>query len=203
MRPRQFTDEEMLSVARQCFLAHGPGVSTQTIADALGVTAAALFRRVGNKRELLFRALAPELPPPFVNMLEAGPDDRPVLAQVVELATKVDAFFRSMAPFLSVLRASGLTPKDMFERFDEPPPLRAVRALTAWLSTLHGAGRVHVPSPEAAALAFLGGLQSRHFMQHTCGHSYPKGGADYVEVFAHLYYRGIAPLSEPRPEAPE
>ena len=45
MRPRQFSDDELLQTARRCFLEHGPGVSTGLIAEELGVSQAALFKR--------------------------------------------------------------------------------------------------------------------------------------------------------------
>ncbi|MEM6994753.1 MAG: TetR/AcrR family transcriptional regulator [Myxococcota bacterium] len=191
MRPRQFTDDEMVCAARACFLEHGPGVATSEIAKALGVSSAALFRRVGSKRELMLRALAPPAVPPFVGTLRDGPDDRPVGVQLEAIAVAIDTFFEGMFPIISVMRAAGIDPHEMFARFDEPPPVAAVRALAAWFTALHEQGRVHVDDPLAAAKAFIGGLQGRHFLRHACGAALPASPPDSARGFARIFFRGI------------
>ena len=59
------------------------------IAEDLGVTAPALFRRFGSRNDLLTAALRPEERPPFIADLELGPDRRPVETQLVEIFTKI------------------------------------------------------------------------------------------------------------------
>ena len=59
VRPRQFTDEQILASARKSLLEHGPGVSTAKIAKAVGMSQAALFKRFGSKEDLLIAALMP------------------------------------------------------------------------------------------------------------------------------------------------
>ncbi len=192
MRPRQFTDDEMISAARQCFLEHGPGVATSVIADRLGVSSAALFRRVGSKRELLIRALAPPAMPPFVESLRKGPDARPVSEQLEAIAVEIDAFFATMFPVIAVMRAAGVDPHEVFDKFDEPPPALAIRELAAWFSRLTEQGRIELDAPVLTAMAFIGGLQGRHFLAHACGASLPEPEPDAPATIARIFYRGVS-----------
>ena len=57
VRPRLFSDAEILQVARRCFLEHGPAVSTTVIASEVGLSQAALFKRFGTKQNLMLLAL--------------------------------------------------------------------------------------------------------------------------------------------------
>ena len=196
MRPRQFTDEEMVQTARRCFLEHGPGVSTNAIAAELGVSSAALFRRVGNKRTLMLRALMPPSVPPFVETLARGPDERPVGEQLEAIAVQIDTFFVELFPLFAVLRAAGLHPQDLLEHMDEPPPAKAVRGLAAWLATLIEQGRIRDVVPSSAAMSFIGGLQGRHFLRFACGQSLPPLDPDFPRTHARIFYRGLAPDSE-------
>lgn len=193
MRPRQFTDAEMVAAARRSFLAHGPSVATSEIAKDLGVSSAALFRRVGSKRELLLRALAPPATPPFVATLSRGPDDRPVCDQLCAIATEIDAFFALIFPMVAVMRAAGIDPHEVFAGLDEPPPVKAVRALTAWFAALVAQGRIGTVHPYTAAMSFIGGLQGRHFLRAACGAVLPAEDPDAPAMFARMFYGGIAP----------
>ena len=52
MRPRQFTDEDILTATQACILELGPSVSTTVIAGRVGMSQAALFKRFGTKEKL-------------------------------------------------------------------------------------------------------------------------------------------------------
>lgn len=192
MRPRQFTDSELFAAARQVILAHGPSVSAKRIADELGVSAAALFKRVGTKQELIRRALVGVDMPQFIRDLERGPDERPVREQLLERARQIDGFFAKAMPAISMLKAAGFCPSEVFKEMDEPPPLRAVRALRSWFDALHSQGRVTFDDPEAIAIAFLGSLQARHAVRSFLP-SYPTGGERYLDALVDTTLHGIAP----------
>ncbi len=191
MRPRQFTDAELFSAAREVILAHGPSVSAKRIADELGVSAAALFKRVGTKQELIRRALVGDTPP-FVANLEAGPDDRPVREQLLERAREIDDFFTKAMPAISMLKAAGFCPAEVFCDHDVPPPIRALRALQQWFEAVHAQGRLAFEDSEAIAIAFLGSLQARHAVRSFLP-SYPSGGPRYIESLVDTTLNGIAP----------
>lgn len=194
MRPRQFTDAELFAAAREVILAHGPSVSAKRIAEELGVSAAALFKRVGTKQELIRRALVGVNVPDFVLHLEQGPDDRPVHEQLLERAQEIDAFFTKAMPAIAMLKAGGFCPSEVFADLDFPPPIRALRAMTSWFETLRAQGRVTTTNSEATAMAFLGSLQAPHAVRSFLP-SYPNGGSSYLSSLVANTLHGIAPQS--------
>ncbi len=192
MRPRQFTDKELIAAARAMFLEHGPSVSGARIASELGISSAALFKRVGTKQELLRRALIGGDVPPFLPILEnTPPDDRPVAEQLLEHDARIDAFFAKAMPAIAMLKAAGLCPHDVFSDQATPPPVRAVQALTKWFETLVEQGRVTVESPQALAIAILGSLQARYAIRSFLGDAYPDGGPNYTRLLVDTLLRGI------------
>jgi AcrR family transcriptional regulator len=198
VRPRTFTDDELLEVARRWFLAEGPAVATSKIAADLGVSAAALFRRMGSKAELMRRALGVPECPDWVRQLEDGPDDRPVQTQLRQLAHIVDDFFETRLPALAVFRAAGIHPAELFADMPLPPPVRAAHALRQWLDALVDDGRVGPIDSQAIAIAFLGSLQSRHMLRHACGASYPDGGPAYATTVADVFTTALPLAPEER-----
>lgn len=146
------------------FLEHGAGVATAVVARRLGVSAAALFHRFGSKRNLVLRALTPQLPD--FEAIEAGPDARPIPEQLREIGLEVSQRLRKMGPRMAALRSAGLSPKDCFDHFEEPPPLRLHKSLTRWFQLAIEQGRVRPGDAGCYAMAFLGGLNSRHFFTH-------------------------------------
>jgi len=92
-RPRSISDEQILHTARECFLAHGPSVSTDVIAEQLGVSSPALFTRFRSKNELMMAALVPQGPAPWIPLVEAGPDARPLREQPAQNLPELAEFF--------------------------------------------------------------------------------------------------------------
>ena len=184
-----------METARRCFLEHGPNVSTATIAAELGVSPPALFRRVKTKEELLRRALTLPVYPPWIERLDRGPDDRPIAEQLRELLQEMDAFFNTMAPALATLRASGVCAAEMFANFEEPPPVRAVKALMAWFEAAAAPG-VQLDL-QATAIAFMGTMQARHMSRHLLGDAYPDGGPQYLETIVTIFARALTEGAEP------
>lgn len=194
MRPRTFTDQELLDTARALFLEHGPKLSTSRIAEALGVSQAALFKRFSTKQELMIRALMPQGAPPWIERISDGPDARPVPEQLLQIIREIEEFFGGMMPAIAVLRASGITPESMLEHFPgEPLPCRVHTTMTRFFATLHEQGRATVASPEAAAMAFMGAMHSRHNLQHILGDRAPEVGDDYPERMVELFWSGMKP----------
>lgn len=192
MRPRQFTDEELIDAARALFLEHGPSVSGARIASALGISSAALFKRIGTKQELLRRALMGGDVPPFLPILEQQPPDaRPVAEQLLEHVDRIDAFFAKAMPAIAMMKAAGLCPHDVFSDQETPPPVRTLRALTRWFETLVEQDRVTVENPEGLAIAIVGALQARHALRSFLGEAYPDGGPQYTQTLVHTLLRGI------------
>ncbi|MCX4247907.1 TetR/AcrR family transcriptional regulator [Paraliomyxa miuraensis] len=196
MRPRQFTDDELLQTARRCFLEHGPGVSTNAIAEELGVSQAALFKRFKTKQDLMVEALAPGAQPPWIAEVEAGPDDSPVPEQLHRVVKRIDAFFEQMLPGIAMLRAAGIEPEVMLRHHEVPPPVRAHRTLSAWLRRLHEQGRANVPHPQSTAMAFLGAIHARHMLCHMLREHAPKTEPEFLQNLVDVFWAGIAPAPQ-------
>ena len=169
-------------------------MATSLIAAELGVSQAALFKRIGTKRELMLRALAPPAKPTWIAAVEHGPDDRPVGEQLRELIGNIDTFFTTLMPCIAVLGSAHIDPHEMFKHYPEPPPVRAHRVVTAWFSALHDSGRAQIPCPMSAATAMLSAIQGRHMMRHMLGEAAPPCAHDYLEQLETLVGRGIASL---------
>lgn len=202
MRPRQFTDEQLLETAREVILKHGPGVPAATIAKALGVSSAALFKRVGTKSELVRRALLGGDDPAadYIARLEAGPSAEPVPGQLLDVVRDIDRFFERLMPALAMLKSSGFCPGGVFEGEENPPPVRAVQGLARWFTLLNETGRARISNPVGIAVALFGSLQARHMMRAVIGDRYPDGGPDYLETIVHTIWAGIAPKPAPPTE---
>jgi AcrR family transcriptional regulator len=193
-RPRQFTDEKILEVARCVFLREGAAVSTQRIADELGMSQPALFKRFGNKETLLLRALLPQRIPAFIDSIGDGPDDRPIADQLVEIGTRTLALMRDLIPRINVLKSAGLDPIHHLHHLDEPPPLRHRRLTTEWLRKAHEAGRISEHDFAAVAALLLGAVHARIFMDmHAPDLSDPRSDEEYVRATVRALWCGLAP----------
>ncbi len=193
-RPRQFTDEQILDVARDVFLREGAQVSTQKIADELGISQPALFKRFGNKETLLLRALLPQQIPAVINAIGEGPDPRPIPDQLVEIGTRTLALLRDLIPRIQVLKSAGIEPVEHLGHRGEPPPLRHRRLTTEWLRKAHVAGRVSDHDFAAVAALLLGALHARIFMDmHAPGLTDTKSDEEYVHATVRALWCGLAP----------
>ena len=200
-RPRSVSDEQILAAARGCFLEHGPGVSTTVIAQRLGLSQAALFKRFGTKDELLRAAMTPERDAldGLLARLERGPDERAIPMQLLELGRLLRSCFEQVLPRIAVLKAAGLSPHPPWKQ-DDPPPLVVQRAVARWLRRAADAGRLRVDNPEVAAHALLGALHFQSFLAFTAGgRSLPAGDDPQVCQLVELMWHGLDPGSEAAP----
>lgn len=168
-RPRKRSDEEILEVARRVFIEHGPAASTVLVADAVGLSQAALFKRFGTKEHLLVRALLPVATPAWLELVDRGPDERPVPEQLHEIAEELIAFFDRMLPCLMTLKAAGLDLHALVRQAPDPPPLQTRRALRAWFQRAVDRGLVRGADPDALAFTFVGAMQARAAFSHMFG----------------------------------
>ena len=194
VRPRTISDDQILQTALQCFLDHGPSVSMDTIAEQLNVSSQALFKRFGTKQELLLASVAPCEPAPWLPLVEAGPDDRPLEEQLAEILGELADFFVDIARRVSVLRFSGVEPKELMNRFDEPPPLVEIRTLAGWLQRSVDQGLIRLTDGSAMAMLMLTSMHGPAMLtdmlgQHPTGHSRD----EYVTFMVETLMQGLRP----------
>jgi AcrR family transcriptional regulator len=191
-RPQKHTDAEILAVAREVFLAHGAHAPTALVAERLGLSEAALFKRFGTKQALVMASVA--LPrPAWIEAVARGPEPgQPLAEQLLCHGRAMAAFLQDMAPCLATLRALQVDPTELMKAsFDEPPPLRAVRAWTAFFKRAHKLGLAHIPHPAAFAHAFMGAIQLRFLLPHLAGQ--PAPGAREIEQHLRAVVETLCP----------
>lgn len=204
VRPKQVSDEELLQAAREAFVRDGPRTAIAQIAERLGVSAAALFQRVGSKAQLMLLALMPGVPE-ALHAFALGPAlDQPISTQLRRHLSELMTFFKAVVPSLIVLRAAGLfPPRRQRGRRGEPgqphtpTPLALREQLAHWLTTAHAQGRIELRDADACAEALLGALEARCFNAHVGGDEYVRGTDD--EFIAALVGGLIHDLEAPGP----
>ena len=191
-RPRRVSDEQILAMARECVLEHGPQVALDVIAERLGVTAPALLRRFGSRQALMLRALVAAGDPEWVLRLDDGPDDRPLLEQLAELLGRMSAYFSEAIPCMSALRESGIGDHDVCGAHVAERPLRGLEALARWLERAGARGLVREAEAESAATALLGAVTTRIWLQHMCKQRWPDASQQsYLRELAQLFSRAL------------
>lgn len=191
-RPQTISDEEILQTARKCFLEQGPSVPTEVIAAELGVSPQALYKRFQSKQNLMLAAVLPCDTPAWNAVIEAGPDERPFQQQLVELLFELADFFLDVARRMSVLRFSGLDPCESFRQFDEPPPLRDIRLISAWLQRACDQQMIRKVDFRATAMMILSSLHGPAMLKDMLG-EHPTGHSqhEYVHHVANLLLQGL------------
>lgn len=193
-RPRTVSDEQILEATRRLIRAGGPQVPVEAIAAEIGVSGQAVLRRFGSRNRLVVEAFGP---PPMQDLLTAvqnGPDQRPLADQLTDLARDLAGLLATQAQDFAILRWTPADIKDsLVSPGTDPPPLVAVRSVTAWLERSAEQGLVRTDIDlESAALAFLGALQVRAILHFVIGRS--PGQADdetYIASVVDLFSRAI------------
>ncbi|MFH2006947.1 MAG: TetR/AcrR family transcriptional regulator [bacterium] len=192
-RPRTVTNAQILRAAREIFIEQGPRAPTAVIAERLGLSQAALFKRFGTKEELLMAAVRPP-PPPWLAQVQQGPDERPIPEQLKELGVQIAEFMDDLVPRMGVLHAAGIDPRKMMESDDVPPPIQNFASLKDWFRRAQAAGRIGPGKPETITLSFLGALNASAFFKHLARVSIGIPDREVlVDDLVELLWRSIAP----------
>src|SRR5215831_9852012 len=173
-RPARVTREQVLAEARRAFAQGGfHGTTLADIAARLGVSPAALLRHAPTKQALFALAIESERheePLPTDFLASVSPSEPPARV-LLRLARQFIPFIEqkmgeNIARFLRARTAEeARTIRLPFDpRQKGSPPARGIRALEGYFRRAREAGSVSVRSPRAAALAFLGSLQSYVFI---------------------------------------
>jgi len=202
-RPQTVSDAQILNTALECFLQHGPEVSTETIARQLNVSPQALLKRFGTKQKLMMSALKQVMLSTSVPELLAEPDDRPVEQQLTELMHQVSVFYIEMARRMSVVRWKSEDFQELMKQYDEPPPLQNMKLVAAWLERASGKGLIRKCDFRGIALMLLTSLHGAAMLtdmlgRHPSGHT----SSAYVKLLVKTLLHGIesSPARTSRPK---
>lgn len=194
VKPKKISDEDILKIARQCLSEQGASVSTQFIADQLGISQATLFKRFGTKIKLLQAAInLPVQSNRFLKRLERAPTEEPLQKQLEELCLDMLAFFEEMLPYLSSIHSSGLCLSAPAS--ENSPPVLARKKLAKWIEALQDVDRIRKDiSSEAVSIALLGTVQHRAFRTHvlkdTC---MLQNKEEYISSVINVIWAGLSP----------
>ena len=192
MRPQKVSDQEILSKTREMLIKHGAQVSTDAIANELDISQPALFKRFKTKRGLIIEALKPPEIPPWVEVLKQGPDARPFMEQLEELLGLISNFFKMTAPVMNVLMNSGISPKEVYEQFKEPPPVASIKHMGAWLERCADKGLIQKNNANVVAAIILGGIHLRIFVDQFSGKTRGLGSIDeYIREIPKIFFDGL------------
>ncbi len=164
MRPQQFSNEDLLRCARRLFIEQGSQISMNSIADEMGVSQAALFKRYKTKRELIIASLCVREVPQWIQELKALPDDRNFEEQLEDIVESVIAFFNELSPALSIMRIENINPSELMGEGMVPPPILALQELTQWLLRCNHKGLIGNFNFETLAKMILGGVHFNSMM---------------------------------------
>lgn len=150
-RPPLISNKALLSVARSIFLDHGLSAPVKEIADAAGLSEAALFKRYPRKRDLMVAAMVP--PSPDIEALLAPlADASDIRGALSEIARLLLDHYRTNLPVVIPLIAH---PEIGFSGIGEGPAsavtAKLVVALGTRLDTLAGQGLISDIDGAAAA----------------------------------------------------
>jgi AcrR family transcriptional regulator len=163
------------------------------IANRLGMSQAALFKRFGTKERLFVAALRrPISDNPLAAVVNAGPSDAPIRDQLIIIGQGILAVMRSVVPCMAMLHAAGFDPKETLSQ-ENAPPIQGRKLLTAWLQRAMDQGRIQPADPQVLAVGFIGMLKARPFRETILGdHALDCSDADYVTQLVDQLWTGIA-----------
>jgi AcrR family transcriptional regulator len=191
-RPKTISDEKLLKIAREVFLAHGASGSTKQIAERARVSEAALFQRYPAKAKLFLAAMVP--PEVDTEAVFAGigdvEDPRAALALI---GRRMLAFFRKLIPVaLHLLTHPDISVKDFAPHFRTAPPQALVGGLEKALAEMATRGQIHAGNHHETAAIFVAALHSLPLFELLEMH----GGRDLehaVDAFVAALWNGLNP----------
>jgi AcrR family transcriptional regulator len=163
-RPKQVSDVQLLEAARRVFLEHGAKVPVATIARHLGVTATALFRRVGSKNQLMVQALQPPEPPAIGILKQGFRDDESADVQMSRVLMNMVGYLNTVIASEFCMRDAGV--HTVAERVYINYPIKLRQAIAKWLQAGQKRGRVRAGNVKIMAEALLGTLEMRYTLAY-------------------------------------
>jgi AcrR family transcriptional regulator len=199
-RPTTIRDEDILAAAREVFLEKGISATTAEVAERAGVSEGTLFNRFKTKYDLFKAAMVEDGEPAWIRKLAESVGKRDVQEALAESALAAIGFFRERLPLMMMAWSNqGMTgelPEGL--RQPNPPPLRALKALTGYFEAEMRAGRLRRHDPEICARMFSGSLMQYAFLEVVLAahDELPLPAETFVRGLVHLIWTGAAPVGK-------
>ncbi|MEM9462032.1 MAG: hypothetical protein AAGF11_48185 [Myxococcota bacterium] len=126
--------------------------------------------------------------------MDAGPDERPILVQLIEHARVIAGYFGEVQQGLALLQAAGIDRSRVYERSEpgKSEPFVAYRAFVAWLQRARDEGRLADCDIETVASTILGSLHGIASTADVCVEfTGPVNREDILERFINVLWHGI------------
>jgi AcrR family transcriptional regulator len=163
------SDERILEAARAVFLEHGVAATTAEVARRAGVAEGSIYKRFATKADLFRAAMQLDLDEPdWLRTLLAARDEDDPRQVLYTVGQQTVAFFRRLMPILMMQWSAGPTKHGLVPDYllgPQSPPLRALKALSAFVEREIRLGRMRKHEPEVVARMFLGSIQSYVFFE--------------------------------------
>jgi AcrR family transcriptional regulator len=201
-RSPSITNEQILSAARELFLAEGFGASTADIARRAGISEGSIFKRFSTKEKLFFAAMGHPERTSWINDLKELPGKGDLKENLIMLSMKVLDFLREALPRIVMMQSKGGFPPPNNEApldapILEPPIIQDLRAVTVFLDQELKLGRIRACNTEVLAHILLGSLTHYVLMEQMMpAHNpqrMPVTSTDYVQGLIENLWQGIAP----------
>jgi len=195
-RPKTISDEDLLGIAREVFRRHGPGASTRKVAQAAGLSQAALFKRFGRKNELFLGALglhAPNLAD-FVAIEPTGDDPRDYLTAA---ATWIMRHNRGVMPTILSLAVHARFGRELMRevhRHNRAGEICAILQLR--LRKFQDAGRLGPVDLVPFSHIFMQALTTRAIVEVWSGAEKSPSQPEDLRGFVDIFWQGLRPAEE-------
>ncbi|MBL9105395.1 MAG: TetR/AcrR family transcriptional regulator [Myxococcales bacterium] len=200
-RPISIKDQTIIAAARAVFLERGFAATTAEVAERAGVSEGTLFNRFHSKSGLFQAAMAPTLETlDFTEQLEDRVGAGDLREHLTLLAEEAVNFFRQIMP-LTMMSWSNPGPHGLPDILTQPnpPPLRALRKLSAYFEAEIRLGRLRPFDPEILARIFLGGVQQYVFFELVikAQHALPLPLPTFIRGLVAVLWDGAGPDRDP------
>jgi AcrR family transcriptional regulator len=155
-RPPKVSNESILEAARQVFLEQGIGASTLAIAERIGISEAAIFKRFLTKQALFMAAMGISQNPPWVKALTQATPTENFKAEVTEILRQMLAFYQEVLPQVIMMMQKG----NHIQPPMPPPPVRDARLLASYLDRAITQGHLKPCNHRAIAHMIVGGINN-------------------------------------------
>ncbi|MEE2901039.1 MAG: TetR/AcrR family transcriptional regulator [Myxococcota bacterium] len=194
-RPTVIDDEAILTAARASFLERGFSVTTAEIAKSAGVSEGSIYKRFGSKAELFCSALQIPGQLPWEGLLSEVTHESDPKQVLLDMGHALLRFYREHIGRMLKIHAHlneilhALPP-------ELPPPIKAVSAMTSFVTEQIAEDRIVSQYPETVARMLLGAIANYAFFELMFNYT-PTSPEEYVEQVVESLWNGIAPGGSP------
>jgi AcrR family transcriptional regulator len=191
-RPKLIQNGDLLIIAREVFRRHGHTATTRQVAQAAGISQAALYKRFKDKNALFLAALTLQAPG-LGALSEIKAAGRAPQAYLAEFAARAKDHFRSAMPSILSHAAHPKYGKEMMGQIHRHNRAGEISAmLVLRLESWRQAGLTRALDPRVFAHAFIHALHSMAMVEVLSGEdvSAPTPPGE-MRALVELFWRGV------------